>query len=293
MGNYFRLPDIDSFIQKVIVQGNCGFDISMRRKRINIIMIKLVILTLLFSVSFVPVFAQTSGYPECRNQIEAINKMPLQVAYLVPVDSLGQYMFMELMTPEMCDHCEVVADISGEQFTCFATLYFDNEGKLRKTIKQWADGGDLNNIVYYDKQGNIIYAVFATGTDEYGKLYSYNSQIYVDYSYSKPFFHNGFHLWINMTTEDLTTVYKVKLDLPRNCKSIIFTPVKVGDRVLLSTNKVYVSPNGNLISEDYNYFGRYVIVNKIKGDWCMVKGIISAAGESIGYIPADDLEIIR
>ena len=62
MGNYFRLPDIDSFIQKVIVQGNCGFDISTRRKRINIIMIKLVILTLLFSVSFVPVFA-----PDKRN----------------------------------------------------------------------------------------------------------------------------------------------------------------------------------------------------------------------------------
>ena len=35
-------------------------------------------------------FAQTNTYPECTSQVEAINKMPLRIAYLVPVDSLGK-----------------------------------------------------------------------------------------------------------------------------------------------------------------------------------------------------------
>lgn len=34
---------------------------------------------------------------------------------------------------------------------------------------QWySDGGDLNNVVYYDEQGNILYAVYASTSENMG-----------------------------------------------------------------------------------------------------------------------------
>lgn len=93
-----------------------------------------ILLTLLLSVAAISAFAQTNTYPECTSQVEAINKMPLRMAYLVPVDSLGKYMYLEFAAPSMCDHSDVVADIDYRQVTSFATLYYDEKGRVRKTI---------------------------------------------------------------------------------------------------------------------------------------------------------------
>ena len=144
-----------------------------------------ILLTLLLSVVAISAFAQTNTYPECTSQVEAINKMPLRIAYLVPVDSLGKYMYLEFAAPSMCDHSDVVADIDYRQVTSFATLYYDEKGRVRKTIKWYSDGGDLNNVVYYDEQGNILYAVYASTSEKYGKLYSCNSQIHINHSFSE------------------------------------------------------------------------------------------------------------
>ena len=173
-----------------------------------------ILLTLLLSVVAISAFAQTNTYPECTSQVEAINKMPLRIAYLVPVDSLGKYMYLEFAAPSMCDHSDVVADIDYRQVTSFATLYYDEKGRVRKTIKWYSDGGDLNNVVYYDEQGNILYAVYASTSEKYGKLYSCNSQIHINHSFSELDFREGFHIWINMTTENLANVYKSDLKMP-------------------------------------------------------------------------------
>lgn len=257
-----------------------------------------ILLTLLLSVVAISAFAQTNTYPECTSQVEAINKMPLRIAYLVPVDSLGKYMYLEFAAPSMCDHSDVVADIDYRQVTSFATLYYDEKGRVRKTIKWYSDGGDLNNVVYYDEQGNILYAVYASTSEKYGKLYSCNSQIHINHSFSELDFREGFHIWINMTTENLANVYKSDLKMPENCKSVTFLPIKIGDLAFLCTNRAYISPNGRLINKDDNmagaYFGGRVVIDDIKGDWCKVRyTLITESDETVGYVRVEDLEIIK
>ncbi len=66
--------------------------------------------------------------------------------------------------------------------------------------------------------------------EKYGKLYSCNSQIHINHSFSELDFREGFHIWINMTTENLANVYKSDLKMPENCKSVTFLPIKIGDR---------------------------------------------------------------
>ena len=249
-------------------------------------------------MAIISVFAQTNIYPECTNRVEAINKMQLKIAYLVPVDSLGKYMYEEFIGPDMCDHSSVIAAIDYRQVTSFATLYYDADGRVRKTIKWYSDGGDLNNVVYYDEQGNILYAVYAGTSEKYGKLYSCNSQIHIDHSFSELDFREGFHIWINMTTENLANVYKSDLKMPENCKSVMFSSIKVGDRAFLCTNRAYISPNGRLINKDDNmagaYFGGRVVIDDIKGDWCKVRyTLITESDETVGYVRVEDLEMIK
>lgn len=93
-----------------------------------------IMLTLLLSVAAISSFAQTNTYRECTSQVEAINKMPLRMAHLVPVDSLGKYMYLEFAAPSLCDHSDVTADIDYRQATSFATLFYDEKGRVRKTI---------------------------------------------------------------------------------------------------------------------------------------------------------------
>lgn len=262
-------------------------------------MMRTILLTLLLSIAAISAFAQTTNtYPECTSQVEAINKMPLRVAHLVPVDSLGKYMYLEFGAPSMCDHSDVIADIDYREVTSFATLYYDEKGRVRKTVKWWSDGGGLNNVVYYDEQGNILYAVYASASEKYGKLYSCNSQIHIDHSFSELDFNEGFHLWINMTTENLASVYKSDLKMPEGCKSVTFSHINTGDHAFLCSNRAYISPNGRLISEDDHmasaYFGKSVVIDEMKGDWCKVRSsIVTEFDETIGYVRIEDLEIIK
>lgn len=111
-------------------------------------------------------------------------------------------------------------------------------------------------------------------------------------------FREGFHIWINMTTENLANVYKSDLKMPENCKSVTFLPIKIGDRAFLCTNRAYISPNGRLINKDDNmagaYFGGRVVIDDIKGDWCKVRyTLITESDETVGYVRVEDLEIIK
>ena len=276
----------------------CSFFRIFEGHKTSINIMRTIMLTLLLSVAAISSFAQTITYRECTSQVEAINKMPLRMAHLVPVDSLGKYMYLEFAAPSLCDHSDVTADIDYRQATSFATLFYDEKGRVRKTIKWCSDGGDLNNVVYYDEQGNILYAVYASTSEKYGKLYSCNSQIHIDHSFSELDFREGFHLWINMTTENLASVYKADLKMPENGKSVTFSPVKAGDRAFLCTNRAYISPNGRLINEDDRmagtYFGRRVVIEEMKGDWCKVRySIVTDFDETVGYVRVEDLEIIK
>ena len=127
-----------------------------------------ILLTLLLSVVAISAFAQTNTYPECTSQVEAINKMPLRIAYLVPVDSLGKYMYLEFAAPSMCDHSDVVADIDYRQVTSFATLgYARLSNGTRMGVTLIMSFIMMNRVISYmlfmrallKNMGNCIHAI--------------------------------------------------------------------------------------------------------------------------------------
>lgn len=255
---------------------------------------KQIVIITLISIIIIQISAQTTTNTGYKDKIEAINKIPLCVTYLLPVDSLGGYIDGEFLSPEMCHHSELATDIAGKSVGIFAIVYFDDSGKVRKTIKTWADGGDLNNIAYYDESGNIIYAVYSKGSEDHGRLYVTNSCVHIEHSFSDREFHSGFCLEINMTTNDLANVYKADLVKPDHCNSVIFASIKKGDKAFVCTKNVYTSPNGSLLYENEDeisvYVGKLVVVDSIKNNWCEIKTV---SGTFIGYVPVTDVEVIK
>ena len=71
-------------------------------------------------------------------------------------------MYLEFAAPSMCDHSDVVADIDYRQVTSFATFYYDEKGRVRKTIKWYSRMGvTLIMSFIMMNRGNILYAVYA------------------------------------------------------------------------------------------------------------------------------------
>lgn len=228
-----------------------------------------------------------------KEQVKAINKMSLYVAYLIPVDSLGQYMYEEVISDDMYDHCELAAKINNDRVCILGTLYFDDRGKVRKIIQWWSDGGDLHNVTYYNEQGNVIYAVYAYDNHNYGRLYTVGSKIYIEHSFSQSLYdYKSTFPDLSTTTENLAATYKVQLQMPDNCNNVSFMPVQKGDWVFLCTENIYATPKGEIIrNENENistaWFGKLARIDSVSNGWCKV----TQRFDNLGYVAADSIEL--
>lgn len=246
-------------------------------------------ISLFFLLSCTP--TRTEVYKQCKEQVETINKMCLNVAYLVPVDSLGQYMNDEVISEDMYHHCEVVATINPCQVHALAALYFDNGGKVRKSIEWWSDGGDLRDVSYYDEQGNIIYAIYNYYDNNCGKLYISGSQQHIEYPFSEPDTEHK-NILPALSTGELASGYKVHLQMPDNCNTVSFKSVQEGNKAFLCTESIHETPKGKTIKNENGnasvLFGRLVHIDSIVDDWYRVTGLM---GNPIGYVPVDSIEL--
>lgn len=230
----------------------------------------------------------------CAHEVERINRMPLSLAYLVPVDSLGHYVDAEIVFSGMYDRCELVADVKDKQVYIFAAVYFDKSGKVRKQVRWFKDGGDLLAVIYYNEQGTAIYAVYGWTGEDHGRLYLHRNKIYVDHSFSTSYLNDRFLWGIHLTTENLAEEYNVNLEMPEQCESVTFAPARKGDCAYLCASYTYASPGkrtakGEGLSPER--FGSVVRIDTIENSWCKLS--YNASDEPMGYVHLDSLEIIR
>lgn len=255
---------------------------------------KIIIYICLISAFVLSAYTPTKKavYEQCTKQIETINKMRLNVGYLVPVDSMGRYMNDEIIPNNMYHHCEVAASINHLQVHVFAILYFDNSGKVRKSIEWWSDGGDLRNVAYYDERGNLIYAVYDYYDNNCGKLYISGSQRYMEHPFSNSGNSREHLLPVSLpvlSTSEVASKYKTNLEMPDSCRTISFTPIQKGDKVYLCTNRIYTSPHKDKAKSKGVRWGVFAIIDSIAGDWCTVK--MPTYEDFIGYVPIDSIEL--
>ena len=83
-----------------------------------------------------------------QTEIDAINEMPLWIAYLVPLDSLGEVINNEYMEFNQVHSYKILDDGQIKNANVLFTMYFDRDNKIRKVFKRWADGGALHSIAY-------------------------------------------------------------------------------------------------------------------------------------------------
>lgn len=273
-------------------------DINLQRKTIikfmNITTQKIIIyicLTSLFVfLSCTP--TQTKVYKQCKEQVETINRMRLYATYLVPVDSLGQYMNDEVISEDMYHHCEVVANVNPNQAHVLAILYFDKAGKVRKSIEWWSDGGDLRNVSYYNNQGNVIYAIYNYYDNNCGKLYINDSKHYIEYPFSQPD-NKHKNIFPALNISELVSEYKVHLQMPINCNTVSFKSIQEGDKAFLCTENIYATPKGTNIKNEnasVTWFGKLIRIDSIVNDWCRVTELL---GNPIGYVQVDSIELFQ
>ena len=100
---------------------------------------RVIILYILFLLSH---FAFAQNYKETiQTEIDAINKMPLRIAYLVPLDSLGKVIEDEYMEFDQIHSYKILDDGHIKNANILITMYFDSDNNIRKVFKRWADGG--------------------------------------------------------------------------------------------------------------------------------------------------------
>lgn len=251
-------------------------------------------------ICFIPtVCAQKKSeiYRQCKGQIEAINKMCLYKAYIVPVDSLGKYMNDEIITNDMYDHCDVVATVNPHQVHIFAILYFDTTGKLRKSIEWWNDGGDLRTVGYYNEQGNLIYAVYNYYDNNCGRLYIASSKRYIEHPFSQSYNCRRNHRFAALPalkTTEFASWYKVHLQMPDNCSTESFIPIQKGSKAYLCTNRVYTTPQKDITRSEEVQWGQFVLIDSVVNGWCGVRiptHETLAGYVTIVYVPIDSIEL--
>ena len=213
-------------------------------------------------------------------EIDAINEMPLWVAYLVPLDSLGEVVSDEFVDFSQVYSYKLLDDSQIENAFPLFTVYFDEKDRVRKAFKRWTDGGALHSIAYYDSNGQLVYGAYNKDVETYGRVYADT-------------FRSGLSVEMFPSTECIEKQYGVALQKPRNAQKIRFVP-QPGDDAVLCSSHVYSSPNGKKSAkgEDgiYIYFGMPVIVSALAGDWCKITSIFHAP---IGYAPIRNVEIIK
>lgn len=80
-----------------------------------------------------------------QREVDSINKMPLRIAYLIPIDSLGRCVNEEFLDSENMYHYALVGEINSDM-NILSTIYFDNQNNIRKIIESWPDGGYLKKL---------------------------------------------------------------------------------------------------------------------------------------------------
>lgn len=99
---------------------------------------RVIILYILFLLS---PFAFAQNYKETiQTEIDAINKMPLRIAYLVPLDSLGKVIEDEYMEFDQIHSYKILDDGHIKNANILITMYFDSDNNIRKVFKRWLTG---------------------------------------------------------------------------------------------------------------------------------------------------------
>ena len=138
----------------------------------------IIILYILFLLS--PYTFAQSYKETIRTEINAINKMPLWIAYLVPSDSSGKVIEDEYMEFNQIHSYKILDDDQIKNANILFTMYLDRDNKIRKVFKRWADGGALHSIAYYNSNGRLIYGVYNKGDETHGKLYADASGFHIE-----------------------------------------------------------------------------------------------------------------
>lgn len=219
--------------------------------------------------------------------------MPLRIAYLVPLDSLGKVIEDEYMEFDQIHSYKILDDGQIKNANILITMYFDSDNNIRKVFKRWADGGALHSIAYYDSNGRLIYGVYNKGDETHGKLYADTPGFHIKHFPEKNECNDCFEAYLFLSTKCMEAQYNIILQSPPNAKRTNFTP-QVGDSAILCSPYIYSLPDGEKITEGEDgiavSFGMPVVISKIVNDWCRINSIFNA---HIGYIPIQDIEIIK
>ncbi len=225
-------------------------------------------------------------------QVGDINSMDLYEAFVVPVDNKGGYVCEEIVLPGMYDHSELLTDTVGKKVSILATVYFDDNGRLRKYIQRWSDGGSLNNVTYFDERGYIVYSLYANGSDDYGKVYNRNSKIRLEHTYTESQLYNDFLSTVRMSAFELADAYKFDLLMPDCCRLVNFSHIEKGDWAFVQSRHVYTAPNKSAVEDSVQIgFGNEVYIDSIAGRWCTIK--TPAIDTLTRYVPINCIEISR
>lgn len=252
---------------------------------------RVIILYILFLLSPYT-FAQ--NYKETiKTEIDAINKMTLRIAYLVPLDSLGKVIENEYMEFDQIHSYKILDDDQIKNANILFTMYFDSDNKIRKVFKRWADEGALHSMAYYDSNGRLIYGVYSKGYETHGKLYADAPGFHIEHFPEENECSDCFEAYLFLSTKCIEAQYNVKLQSPPNAKRTNFMP-QVGDSAILCSPYIYSLPDGEKITEGEDgiavSFGMPIVISKLVNDWCRINSIFNA---HIGYIPIQDIEIIK
>ena len=82
-----------------------------------------------------------------QREVDSINKMPLRIAYLTLIDSLGRCVNEEFLDFENMYHYALVGEIDSDM-NILATIYFDNQNYKQDKTYQILE---TDNMVYIHK----------------------------------------------------------------------------------------------------------------------------------------------
>ena len=251
---------------------------------------KIIILALLQLLSVAVGLSQNRDV--FQQEVNCINKMPLRVAYLTLIDSLGRYVTEEFLDSEDMCHYALVGEINDDM-NILSTIYFDNQNNIRKIIESWPDGGYLKKIIYYNEKEKPIYMIYCKDAEIYGKIYCDGHNYYTEKSVTKCSYDKFKKAQMGYSINEIKNISNDFLQ-EHFCAPRINFKIKPGDKGFLCSSHIYMSIKGKLTQVGADSiqisFGMPIIINSIKKKLCKISSIFNSF---IGYIPTDDIEIIK
>ena len=251
----------------------------------------IIILYILFLLS--PYTFAQSYKETIQEEIDAINEMPLWIAYLVPLDSLGKVIEDEYMEFNQIHSYKILDDGQIKNANILFTMYFDSDNKIRKVFKRWADGGALHSIAYYNSNGRLVYGIYNKGDETHGKLYADASGFHIEHFPEENECNDCFEAYLFLSTKSIEAQYNIILQSSSNAKRTTFIP-QIGDSAILCSSYIYSLPDGEKTTKGEDgiavQFGMPVVISELTNGWCRINSIFNAP---IGYISIQDIEIIK